>query len=422
MRRPIVILGAGPAGLAAAHAASSHGQQVVLVDENHAAGGQIWRGGPGRWSDQRAARLWTELQDRPAVQFVFGARAVAAAAEGRLLLESEPGPGTLQWERAIVCSGARELLLPFPGWTLPGVTGAGGLQALIKGGMPVRGKRVVVAGTGPLLLAVADAVVRAGGELVAIAEHCGTGGLLKFVSRLALAHRAKFAQAVRLFASLRRVPYLRGAAVLHASGGASLESVMIESAGKRVDYECDFLACGFGLVPVLESAALFGCATDAGRVVVDERMRTSVEGVWAAGESTGIGGVDKALAQGRIAGLAAAGVTPSAADARALASACDFATLLGQTFTAPVAMRARCTASTIVCRCEDVRAAALAPHDSWRAAKLQTRVGMGPCQGRICGTACEFLYGWESRGTRPPVFPARAGTLASVGDEDEAAA
>lgn len=476
MSHPLVILGAGPAGLAAADAASSNGLSVVLVDENHAAGGQIWRGGPGQWSDPRAARLWNALKDRPNVQFMPGTRVVAAAAQGTLLLESEDGARMLHWERAVVCSGARELLLPFPGWTLPGVTGAGGLQALIKGGMPVRGKRVVVAGTGPLLLAVADTVVRAGGELVAIAEHCSSGALARFASGLALRHHAKFAQAVRLFAGLRRVPYLRGATVLQATslrgrswpaetgaqnlhsqpvfgpvatatglnggresgsfstrlastpataqtpgGGAALESVMIEWSGRRADYECDFLACGFGLVPVLEVAALFGCAIDSGKVVVDACMRTSVGGVWAAGESTGIGGVDKALAEGRIAGRAAAGVQASAADARALGSARDFAALLEQAFKPPAAMRAVCTPSTIVCRCEDVRAGALAPHDSWRAAKLQTRVGMGPCQGRVCGAACGFLYGWETGGMRPPVFPACAATLASVGAEEGAA-
>ena len=418
MTHPILILGAGPAGLAAAEAASAGGQPVIVVDENHAPGGQIWRGGPAQWSDPRAARLWDVLQARPHVRFLFGARAVAAAGPGMLLLETGGGPLTLPWQRLVLCSGARELLLPFPGWTLPGVTGAGGLQALIKGGMPIAGKRVIVAGTGPLLLAVADTVLRAGGELVAIAEHCGSGSLFRFGSRLALSHHAKFSQAVRLFAGLRRVPYLRGATVHAASGTRKLDSVMIECSGRRIDYECDFLACGFGLAPAQETAALFGCALQDGAVVVNSQLRTSVDGVWAAGESTGIGGVDKSLAQGRIAGLDAVGLRPSNADSRALASALAFSTLLAGTFKPPTAMRTVCSQSTIVCRCEDVRAADLAPHQSWRAAKLQTRVGMGPCQGRVCGAACGFLYGWETGAGRPPVFPARAGTLASAGADE----
>jgi NADPH-dependent 2,4-dienoyl-CoA reductase/sulfur reductase-like enzyme len=405
---PIVILGAGPAGLAAAEAASADGQAVVLVDENPAPGGQIWRGGPPQWRDQRAARLWSALSARPHVKLLPGARVVACAAPGTLLLECDDGPRTLPWQRLVLCSGARELLLPFPGWTLPGVTGAGGLQALIKGGMPVAGKRVLVAGSGPLLLAVAATVLQHGGQVVAIAEHRSGAELARFGTRLALRHQAKLAQALRLFAQLRGVPYLRGATVVAAQGDEQLTSVTLADGAVL---ECDFLACGFGLVPTLELAGLFGCAVEQGAVVTDANQQTSVGGVWAAGESTGIGGVDKALAEGRIAGLAARGKPASAGDRARLASARAFARLLAHSFAPPPALRALCAPSTIVCRCEDVRAAQLAPHEGWRAAKLQTRVGMGPCQGRVCGAACAFLYGWDTGGGRPPVFPASVLTL-----------
>jgi NADPH-dependent 2,4-dienoyl-CoA reductase/sulfur reductase-like enzyme len=414
MTLPIVVLGAGPAGLAAAEAASAGGRAVVLVDENGAPGGQIWRGGPPRWSDARAARLWAALSARPHVTVMCGARVVARGAPGTLLLECDDGARTLAWQRLILCGGARELLLPFPGWTLPGVTGAGGLQALVKGGMPVAGKRVVVAGSGPLLLAVADTVLRAGGQVLAIAEHRGSADLARFGAQLALRHHAKLGQALRLFARLRRVPYLRGATVLGAAGDDKLASVTIDHGGRRTELACDFLACGYGLVPALELAALFGCVLEQGRVLVDAGQRTSADGVWAAGESTGIGGVDKALAEGRIAGLGALGQPPSAAQRRALAAATGFARLLGHSFAPPPALRALCAPSTIVCRCEDVRAAELAPHAGWRAAKLQSRAGMGACQGRVCGAACQFLYGWDAAGARPPVFPATAATLASA--------
>jgi NADPH-dependent 2,4-dienoyl-CoA reductase/sulfur reductase-like enzyme len=413
---PIVILGAGPAGLAAAEAASCGGQAVLLVDENPAPGGQIWRGGSPRWNDARAERLWQALCARPHVQVLCGARVVACGTPGTLLLETADGPRTLAWRRLVMCSGARELLLPFPGWTLPGVTGAGGMQALIKGGMPVAGKRVVVAGTGPLLLAVADTVRRNGGQVVAIAEHRGTAELARFGGQLALRHRAKLGQALRLFAGLRRIPYLRGALLRTASGEDRVQSVAIKHGGRVSEIDCDYLACGFGLVPTLELAGLFGCAVQEGRVSVDTQQRTSVDGVWAAGESTGIGGVDKALAEGRIAGLAALGVTATRAERKALASALAFARLLAHSFAPMPALRTICTPATIVCRCEDVRAAELAPHRGWRSAKLQTRAGMGPCQGRVCGAACAFLYGWEAAGARPPVFPASAMTLASVSD------
>lgn len=411
---PVVILGAGPAGLAAAEAASRSGGKVILIDENPDPGGQIWRGGARLWKDRRALRLWDALRTRPQVTFRFGTRVVAPAGPNMLLLEQHGVPDVLEWERAILCSGARELLLPFPGWTLPGVTGAGGMQALIKGGMPVEGKRVVVAGTGPLLLAAADTVNRHGGIVAAIVEYRGTRELAGFAGKLALAHRGKLVQAVGLAAGLLGVPYLRGATVRGAKGAEQLRSVLIGQAGKEREIDCDFLACGFGLVPALESAALFGCQVSGGRVVVDDMQATSSEGVWAAGESTGIGGVDKALAEGTIAGMAAVGDAATRAELDARQHAYAFADLLAASFAPPDAMRQACSPSTIVCRCEDVRAADLAQHRSWRSAKLQTRAGMGPCQGRVCGAACGFLYGWEEPGTRPPVFPVSAGTLCAV--------
>ncbi|MDQ1818121.1 FAD/NAD(P)-binding oxidoreductase [Massilia sp. CCM 9210] len=412
MSAPVIVLGAGPAGLAAAEAASASGQSVLLIDENSAPGGQIWRGGPQRWRDERASRLWEALRARAHVTLLAGARVVAPAGPRALLLETADGALTQPWEKVIVCSGARELLLPFPGWTLPGVTGAGGLQALIKGGMPVAGKRVVVAGTGPLLLAVAATVREHGGEVVALLEHRASADLARFAARLALSHHGKLLQSLQLAARLRGVPYLRGASVLAAEGSGRIERVLLRQRGRDKAIDCDFLACGFGLTPSLELAALFGCAVEQGRVGVDGTQRTSVQGVWAAGESTGIGGVDKALAEGRIAGLDAVGGAPHARDLRARGTAQAFGALLAQSFAPLPSLRAMCTGSTIVCRCEDVLAADLAPHTGWRSAKLQTRAGMGPCQGRVCGSACSFLYGWEAPGLRQPVFPASAATLA----------
>lgn len=414
---PIVVLGAGPAGLAAAEAASAIGQRVLLVDENMEPGGQIWRGGEAGWNDRRADALWTRLRARPHVQYLFGTRVVSRAGPGALLLETPDGAHTLHWERAILCSGARELLLPFPGWTLPGVSAAGGMQALLKGGMPIAGKRVVVAGTGPLLLAVADLLRRRGAIVAAIVEHRSPADLMRFGAALALSHQRKLAQAIGLFASLRGIPYLRGATLLSASGDTVLRSVSVAHQGRVTDLACDFAACGFGLVPSLELAALLGCASQQGRVTVDAQQQTSLANVWAAGESTGIGGVDKALAEGAIAGMAACGQLATRRQVRARASAYAFAALLTRSFAPRATLAAQCTAATIVCRCEDVRAASLSPHTSWRAAKLQTRVGMGPCQGRVCGAACAFLYGWDINGARAPISPVSAATLASLAHE-----
>jgi NADPH-dependent 2,4-dienoyl-CoA reductase/sulfur reductase-like enzyme len=415
---PVVVLGAGPAGLAAAEAVSAAGTAVIVIDDNPVPGGQIWRGGAPAWQDRRARTLWNALRARAHVSFRFGTRVLASAGPHQVLLDGPDGPHTLAWDRIIVCSGARELLLPFPGWTLPGVTGAGGLQALAKGGVPVQGKRVVVAGTGPLLLAVAETLRRRGALVAAIVEHRSQADLLRFGAALALSHPAKLAQAIGLFARLRGTPYLHGATLTSAQGDTRLRAVTVVRAGVETTIACDFAAVGYGLLPSLDAAAMLGCATRTGAVVVDDFQRTSIDGIWAAGESTGIGGVDKALAEGAIAGRAACGLHGSTRQLRARASARDFAALLTRSFAPAPQLAQLCSGATIVCRCEDVRAADLTPHGSWRAAKLQTRLGMGPCQGRVCGAACGFLYGWDASNTRPPAFPASAATLASLaGDE-----
>ena len=144
----ILVIGAGPAGLAAAHAAASCGRKVGIIDDNPQAGGQIWRGGPAGQSDARARALWQALQEAPQVHFLLQTRVLFSPAAQQLQVQSPSGSATLHYQRLILATGARERLLPFPGWTLPGVTGAGALQALAKGGYPVAGKRVVIAAHG----------------------------------------------------------------------------------------------------------------------------------------------------------------------------------------------------------------------------------------------------------------------------------
>jgi hypothetical protein len=233
-----------------------------------------------------------------------------------------------------------------------------------------------------------------------------------------LAHPGKVWQSLQLAASLLGVPYRHGAVVSAAAGDQCLQSVTLRHRGREREIDCDFLACGFGLVPGVELGALFGCTLSEGRIAVDGSQASSVANVWAAGESTGIGGVDKALAEGRIAGLAAIGVAAGALELERRTRSHAFAALLAERFAPAAAVRDLCRMSTIVCRCEDVTAAQLAEHGSWRSAKLQTRAGMGPCQGRVCGAACSFLFGWEAPGLRQPVFPASAACLANVAQNE----
>src|SRR5262249_6857519 len=161
-----------------------------------------------------------------------------------------------------------------------------------------------------------------------------------------------------------------------------------------------------------ELAELLGCATEDGSVTVDEYQQTTVKYVYSAGESTGIGGLELSLIEGEIAGLAAADRRD---EARKLFPIRErhrkFAEVLNRTVALRDELKYLAAPETIVCRCEDVTLERLRRHESWRAAKLQTRCGMGPCQGRVCGGAVEFLFGWRAESVRPPALPVRVESL-----------
>ena len=411
----ILIVGAGPAGIAAAVAAAAHAQGTVILDENSEAGGQIWRRGLDASHPQGAA-LYAQLVEQPHVQCVFGARVIAVVDAHRLMVETPHGVKIIQWDKLIVCTGARELLLPFPGWTLPGVTGAGALQALIKSGADLSGRRVVVAGTGPLLLAVAATVKKAGGEVVAVVEQRPLSRLWTFASALFFHHRPKWWQALGLLWMIKPWRYKLGTVVSAAQGVTQVQSVSLQTDHGCEEVACDLLACGFGLRSNLALADVLLCQSIDGAITVDEQQRTSQPHIWAAGEATGIGGVDKALIEGRIAGLSATDQPLSTEDMANRNHAQHFARLLQKTFNIDPHLAQLCQPDTLVCRCEDVAAKELTPFSDWRTAKLMTRVGMGACQGRICGAACEFLYGWEVPEARQPVFPAKASSLAMLAE------
>ena len=188
---------------------------------------------------------------------------------------------------------------------------------------------------------------------------------------------------------------------------------MTDGAAPR-EVACDLLAIGYGLVPNVELAVLLGCAASGGAVTVDERQRTGVEGVFCAGEPCGVAGVEVALAEGELAGLAAAGKSDPPSE-RHLSRLRDggrrLASRMRTAFRLRPELRALASSDTIVCRCEDVALGALASCAGAREAKLSSRAGMGACQGRVCGPALQFLFGWDSDTVRPPARPARIGHL-----------
>lgn len=427
-RYEVIVVGAGPAGIAAATAAARSGCKVLLLDENPAPGGQIWRADrsttKGQGEGQAARRRALDQLQASGATFLFGYSVYDAPAAGELRaicesgqaadgpLSDEPHVVCLRYEKLILATGARERFLPFPGWTLPGVFGPGGLQALVKGGFDVRGKRIAVAGSGPLLLAVAAHLHAYGATVVCVAEQASLAQLLLFAASL-WSHPGKILQGIHYRAAIGSAPFHIGCwpvAALADPETGKLNGVQLTDGKRTWTQDCDLLACGFHLVPNTELAALLGCALEDGLVKVDEQQRTSLANVFCAGEPGGIGGLDAALVQGEIAGLASAGKPTGHLQARK-AKEQKFAKRLAAAFQPCPELRSMAQPDTLVCRCEDVAYAALENRSGWTDAKLQTRCGMGPCQGRICGPATEFLFGWKQTSVRPPLTPVPVSAL-----------
>jgi NADPH-dependent 2,4-dienoyl-CoA reductase/sulfur reductase-like enzyme len=418
----VIVVGAGPAGIAAATAAARHGRSVLLLDDNPEAGGQIWRSGidaanrrANNGEDVRRARALSDLASSRAA-LLSGYRVFDAPAPRTLHAICETAGDqeviALHYDRLILATGARERFLPFSGWTLPGVFGAGGLQSLVKGGFPVQGKRVAVAGSGPLLLAVAAHLREYGAHVTSVAEQASLWQLAPFAASL-WSHPAKVLQGLGYRTALRNNPYRTGCwpvAALADEASGMLKSVRFTDGVRTWEEPCDMLACGFHLVPNTELASLLGCTLRGDFVEVDEQQQTSVANIYCAGEPTCIAGLEAALVQGEIAGLACAGQKTGSLRARNAAQQ-KFAARLETAFRLRPELRFLASSKTIVCRCEDVTYEKLAARSGWTDAKLQTRCGMGPCQGRICGPATQTLFGWTPTSIRPPLSPVPVSAL-----------
>lgn len=415
----VAVVGGGPAGIAAATRAAESGARVVVVDTGIRPGGQIWR---HRDSDgrPRSARRWMDRCAQSGATWMAASTVIGGSAADGLLVSTGERATRVRASAVVLATGARELFLPFPGWTLPGVMGAGGLQALVKGGMRVAGRRVVVAGSGPLLLAAAATLVHAGARVIAVVEQAPLHHAARFAAGLWV-HPSKLVQAAGYAMALRGSPPRFGTWLARADGTGRVERVTLTDGRRQWEERCDLVCCSYGLVPSTELARWLGCDVARGAVVVDARQRTSVPNVYCAGEPTGVAGELAAIVEGEIAGYAAAGD-----DARAVAPRLQRARVewrrtahrIARDFRVRDEIRELADAETLVCRCEDVPRAALDPAWSAREAKLYTRVGMGPCQGAVCGAACATLFGWLPGVVRPPLAPASVGVLA---DPDEGA-
>ncbi|RQO53726.1 FAD/NAD(P)-binding oxidoreductase [Paucibacter sp. KBW04] len=420
LKADLLVVGAGPAGIAAVCEFVQAGRSVIWVDQGLRAGGQIWRA--------QVAAPWRQRLEQalasPLLQFLPGHAVIGveacSAQEQRLRLSSlqDPlAPGkVVTAAQLLLALGARERFLPLPGWTLPGVHGAGGLQALIKSGWPIGGQRVVLAGSGPLLLAAADTARAAGAQLLQIIEQAPRSALLGFGLRLGSQH---WRQTASLAWRLRGTPYKTGCWVSQALGERKLEAVQISNGQSSWTLDCEALCLGFGLLPNTELAALLGCEIVDGAIQVDASQQSSRPGVYAAGECTGVGGVDKAVLEGQQAARQMLG-QGGRSNTRALSLARQHARLLAQQFALRPELFKLAEARTLICRCEDVSLGELKPFANWRSAKLQTRCGMGACQGRVCGPIAQDVLGWPAqageRGMRLPLQPT---SIASLLGEDQ---
>jgi D-hydroxyproline dehydrogenase subunit alpha len=420
LRCDVAVVGGGPAGIAAAVAAADAGAAVTLIDESPRPGGQIWR----HVDEQRLpdrARSWLNRLRQSSVT-ILGSAVVFDGEVGNthlLHVELRDDAARVRASSIILATGARELFLPFPGWTLPGVVGVGGAQALLKAGWRVHGRRVLVGGTGPLLFPVAAMLNAAGADVIDVVEQTPRAKLLRFGFSLWRTPR-RIMEAALYRRAFARTPMHTGTWVVRAEGSARVErAVLTDGArGHTRTIDCDLLCVSYGLIPATELARHLGCALDdQRRVRVDATQQTTVAGVYSVGETTGVSGVDAAIIEGTIAGTSAAGATPPRSLLRRAAAGRRFVHTLEHAFAPRDELLELAHADTIVCRCEDATWAQVRVCGSMREARIVTRAGMGPCQGRICGAAIERMTGWPMDRTRAPIAPARIDAVVSGTEE-----
>ncbi len=454
---PLVVIGAGPAGMAAAVTAAEAGIDVAVIDEQPQPGGQIYRNldasplptidllGP----DYAAGRDLLERFRRAPIDYHAGA-SVWYLDRGRELGIVESGRHRrVRAESVVVACGARERPLPFAGWELPGVMTAGAAQILLKSAALVPRASPVLAGSGPLLLLLAWQYLRAGVPPAALVETTPAINRYRALPWLpgALAAAETLLKGLRLIATIRRagVPWYRGASELRALGSDRVEALEFAHAGGQARVDAPLLLVHHGVVPALELAAAADCEIDwndaqqCWQPVRDRFGASSVDGIFVAGDAGGIGGAAVAALDGELAALAVLerlGRLDAAERARrarplerrrrrqhAIRPLLDSQYRIPDNALQPAG-------DTIVCRCEEIRAAELeaaaAIGGGPNQVKAFTRCGMGPCQARSCGATLERICA-RARGlspgqgerlrVRPPIKPITLGEIAGSGED-----
>lgn len=467
----ITIIGGGPAGMVAALASARRGQKVRVIEGAPRLGGQYWRHNPeegeGKWLGQeelenefqKGYQLRREVIEHPSIEILFNAHVWHAdIADDQLTLNIVQGAHSIQvtTQALILATGAYDRSLPFPGWDIPGVMTAGAAQSLLKGSSVLPGKRVVVAGTGPFLMPVASLLLKSGVEVVGLFEANRALRWIPF-AYVALANFSKVNLALKYMRDFsshnlrmsRRYTVVRASAgpdgVLRSVTVAKIDRNFTVKVGTEREVACDALAISWGFTPDMSIANNLGIQQhldeNDGSVVasVDDYQRTSLNGVFAAGEVTGIGGSELALTEGEIAGIAAAqflgwnGKDMEYLDSllRRRKAQRRFARALLRVYRVRPGWLEWLTPETVICRCEEVSLADIhfavqtLGSSNIRSTKLFTRAGMGMCQGRTCSRSVIEIVSKESgispkvqdqisAGKRPIIYPISLGLLAQL--------
>ena len=436
-RVDLAVIGAGPAGMAAAATAARAGATVVIVDDHPAPGGKVLSSTAGVLKmtplERYEAGIGRALKDglgHHRIRCIFSHQ-VWHIEDGRRLYLSPVGGAmaatdTVVCRRMVIAAGAVERVLPFPGWTLPGVFTPGGLNGWARHGV-VPGRRIVVAGTGPLLLALAHNLMRAGAHIVAVAQALPAAAPLRFALPLAATMGGyKAFQGAFILARLaaRRIPLFASTTVAGVSGTGRVQQVdlaRVDPLGRPMpgsgrSVRADVVAVGYGLIPSADLTRLCGCRdrydADRGywRVLRNRNLETSVAGVFAAGDGAAVKGYAAAADEGRLAGLVVAAqlgygranVQQMASLRRRMNAARRFGRILDALSLPAPGLFAGIPDNTTVCRCEEVTMGDLRQAAAHGAAdindlKRRTRMGMGHCQGRLCGQVANEAL-WQATG------------------------
>ncbi|MDR9751326.1 FAD/NAD(P)-binding oxidoreductase [Pseudomonas sp. SZMC_28357] len=423
--KPVVIVGAGPAGIRAAQTLVAHGVRPILLDEAVRGGGQIYRRQPANFK-RSAARLYGfeaakakalhQTLDSLTEQLDYRPETLVWNAEAGAIDTLQHNRATrLEFSRVIVATGATDRILPVPGWTLPGVYSLGAAQIALKFQGCAIGERVVFAGSGPLLYLVAYQYAKAGAKVVAVLDSSAFAAQVRATGKL-LRQPLTLAKGVyyRAWLAAHGIPVHQGATLLNIDGAARVQSLNWRDAQGDHQLACDAVAFAHGLRSETQLADLLGCEfdwDDLNRAWLPRRDgagRSSVAAVYLAGDGAGIMGADAAEMAGERAALAVLQdigyvIAPDRANRLegSLQRIEGFRHGLEQAFAFPEDWATDADDQLMLCRCEEVRVGELRQvvrdgHWEINRAKAHCRVGMGRCQGRMCGAAAAEIIARES--------------------------